>query len=155
MALEIELAALPIALRHARPYHPQTCGKVERFHQTQKKWLARQPPATTVAELQTQLEWFRGYYNDIRPHRALGRRTPTAAFAARPKAGPRPDRPTIADHYRVRHDVIDPSGVVTVRHNSRLHHLGIGRRFAGVRVLLLIHDLEIRSSTPTAFCSAS
>lgn len=147
VALEIELAALSIAFRHARPYHPQTCGKVERFHQTLKKWLARQPRAASVADLQVQLNWFRGYYNDVRPHRALERRTPAAAFAARPKAGPRSDLPTIADHYRVRHDVIDPSGVVTVRHKSRLHHLGIGRRHAGVRVLVLVHDLEIRVLT--------
>jgi transposase InsO family protein len=45
VALEIELAALGIAFRHSRAYHPQTCGKVERYHQTLKKWLARQPPA--------------------------------------------------------------------------------------------------------------
>lgn len=147
VALEIELAALSIAFRHARPYHPQTCGKVERFHQTLKKWLARQPAAVAVANLQAQLSWFTGYYNDVRPHRALGRRTPAVAFAARPKAGPRADFPTIADHYRVRHDVIDASGVVTVRHNSRLHHLGIGRRHAGVRVLVLVHDLDIRVLT--------
>ena len=32
--------ALGVTFRHSRPYHPQTCGKVERFHQTQKSWLA-------------------------------------------------------------------------------------------------------------------
>jgi transposase InsO family protein len=37
--LELELARLGISHRHSRPYHPQTCGKVERFHQTLKKWL--------------------------------------------------------------------------------------------------------------------
>jgi transposase InsO family protein len=43
-AIEIELDALGISLRHSRAYHPQTCGKVERFHQTLKRWLAKQPP---------------------------------------------------------------------------------------------------------------
>jgi transposase InsO family protein len=142
VALEIELAALHISFRHSRAYHPQTCGKVERFHQTLKKWLARQPPAATIAALQAQLDWFTGYYNTTRPHRALGRRTPAAAFAARPAAGP--GGLAAAAHYRIRHDRVDDSGVITIRYNSRLHHIGIGRAHAGTHVLALIADLDIR-----------
>ncbi len=41
VALEIELDLLGVRFHHSRPYHPQTCGKVERFHQTQKKWRER------------------------------------------------------------------------------------------------------------------
>jgi transposase InsO family protein len=142
VALEIELAALRISFGHSRAYHPQTCGKVERFHQTLKKWLARQPPAATLAELQAQLDWFTGYYNTIRPHRALGRRTPATAFAARPKAGPAGLTP--AAHYRIRHDRVDDTGVITIRHNSRLHHIGLGRAHARTHVLALIAGLDIR-----------
>ncbi len=142
VALEIELAALHITFRHSRAYHPQTCGKVERFHQTLKKWLARQPPAATLADLQAQLDWFTGYYNNQRPHRALGRNTPATAFAARPKAGPAGLTP--AAHYRIRHDRVDDSGVITIRYNSRLHHIGIGRARARTHVLALIADLDIR-----------
>ena len=39
------------------------------------------------------------------------------------------------------------AGKLTLRHNSRLHHLGMGRRYAGTNVLILIHDLHIRVST--------
>ena len=49
VALEVTLHSRGISFRHCRPYHPQTCGKVERFHQTLKKWLTRQAPAQTVA----------------------------------------------------------------------------------------------------------
>jgi transposase InsO family protein len=142
VALEIELAALHISFRHSRAYHPQTCGKVERFHQTLKKWLARQPPARDIAGLQRQLDAFARYYNTIRPHRALARRTPATAHAARPPAGPA--GLTAAAHYRIRHDRIDDSGVITIRYNSRLHHIGIGRAHARTRVLALIADLDIR-----------
>jgi transposase InsO family protein len=142
VALEIELAALHISFRHSRAYHPQTCGKVERFHQTLKKWLARQPPAATLVGLQAQLDWFTSYYNHQRPHRAVGRRTPAAAFAARPKAGPAGLTP--AAHYRIRHDRVDDTGVITIRYNSQLHHIGLGRAHARTRVLALIADLDIR-----------
>ena len=146
VALELELAALGVAFRHSRPYHPQTCGKVERFHQTLKKWLARQPAVTTVGQLQAQLDQFRGYYNTARPHRALRRATPQAAFHARPKATPT-GQPITTGHYRIRQDRIDDTGVITLRHNSRLHHLGIGRAHAGTHVLVLVHDLNIRVLT--------
>jgi hypothetical protein len=79
----------------------------------------------------------------VRPHRALNRRTPAQAYAARPKAVPT-GTPIDTGHYRVRHDRIDNSGVITLRHNSRLHHIGLGRRHAGTRVLVLAHDLDIR-----------
>ena len=47
-------------------------------------------------------------------------------------------------HERVRRDRIDDSGVVTLRHHGRLHHIGIGRTHARTHVLLLIQDLHIR-----------
>jgi transposase InsO family protein len=142
VALEIELGRLGIRFDHSRANHPQTQGKVERFQQTEKKWLAAQPPARTIAGLQRQLSRFRRYYNEIRPHRAIGRNTPWQAYTARPKATA--TGPYIDLHYRVRHDRVDKTGTVTLRYNSRLHHIGIGRPQAGTRVTLLIDDLHIR-----------
>jgi transposase InsO family protein len=142
VALEVELGLLGVKFSHSRPYHPQTCGKVERLHQTQKKWLAAQPAAATIAALQRQLDRFTSYYNTQRPHRALGRRTPMQAYTARPKAIPTGIK--IPAHYRVRNDTIDSGGTVTLRHNSRLHHIGLGANRRGTRVALLIDDLHIR-----------
>ena len=148
VALELTCHARGIRFTHSRAYHPQTCGKVERFHQTVKKWLDRQPRPVTVNQLQALLDYFRDYYNNQRPHRALNRRTPDQAYQARPKAVPT-GAPIDTGHYRVRHDCIDPSGVITLRHNSRLHHIGLGRRHAGTRVLVLVRDLHVRVLTDT------
>ena len=145
VAIEIELGLLGVRYTHSRAYHPQTCGKVERFHQTQKKWLAKQQPAATIAALQAQLDTFADYYNTIRPHRALHRATPADAYAARPKATP--GGIVIDPHYRVRTDVIDKAGSITIRYNSRLHHIGLGRKLAGTKVTVLAADLEIRVLT--------
>jgi transposase InsO family protein len=143
VALEVTLHHRGVVFSHSRPYHPQTCGKVERFHQTQKRWLATQPRAATLEQLQAQLDTFSDYYNDVRPHRALGRHTPAEAYTARPKASAS-GIPLIQGHFRVRHDKIDTDGKLTLRHNSRLHHIGLGRRYAGTPVLVLVHDLHIR-----------
>ncbi len=97
--------------------------------------------------LQAQLDRFRSYYNEVRPHRAIGRRTPAEAFAARPKASPSNVGLPVPGRFRVRRDKIDISGVVTVRHNSKLHHIGLGRRLIGTRVLVLIDELQIRVIT--------
>lgn len=146
VALEVTLHRRGIAAAHSRPYHPQTCGKVERFHQTQKRWLTTQPRARTIRELQAQLDGFVDYYNTARPHRALGRRTPLEAYTARPKATPT-GVPLDDDGWRVRHDIVDDHGKLTLRHGSRLHHIGIGRRHRGRHVLILVKDLHVRIST--------
>jgi transposase InsO family protein len=144
--LEITLHQRGVVFTHSRPYHPQTCGKVERFHQTVKKWLATQPRALDITDLQHQLNTFRAYYNTARPHRALHRHTPAHAYTARPKAHAS-GIPLVDGHYRVRHDKIDSNGKLTLRYNSRLHHIGLGRRHAHTPVLLLVHDLHIRILT--------
>ena len=141
-AIELECDRLGIRDVHSSPYHPQTCGKVERFHQTLKRWLAKQPQAETPQELQALLDRFRAYYNTVRPHRAIGRRTPAEAFDARPKATP--SGPRIAAPFRLRRDRIDGGGAVTLRHDSRLHHIKVGRRHARTRVLMLVSGLEVR-----------
>ena len=140
-AFENEPRLLNITQKNGRPNHPQTQGKVERFQQTLKKWLRVQPPAETIDELQTQLDHFRAYYNTVRPHRSLDRTTPAKAYTARAKAGP---AGTVGGHWRIREDRIDDSGVVTLRYNSRLHHIGIGRQHKGTKIRLLIHDQHIR-----------
>lgn len=146
-AIELETAALGIRHLHSSPYHPQTCGKVERFHQTLKRWLAKQEPAVSISELQADLDRFRTCYNTERPHRSIGRRTPATAFTSRPKAGPSLTGLVVPAHVRVRRDRIDTTGVITLRHNSRLHHIGLGRRLAGTRVLALVDGLRVRVIT--------
>jgi transposase InsO family protein len=140
--LEHELHRLGIIQINSSPGHPTTCGKVERFHQTLKKWLTSQPRATTITELQTQLDAFAETYNHHRPHRELPHRaTPAATYTARPKAIPGERLDT---HHRLRTDRIDQFGKLTLRHAGRLHHIGVGRTHAKTRVLVLIHDLDIR-----------
>jgi transposase InsO family protein len=81
------LAAAGIAIGHSRPYHPQTCGKVERFHQTLKQRLAVYP-ANTIEELQAIVDTFIDYYNHQRPHRGIGRRNPHDVWKHTPRSGP-------------------------------------------------------------------
>lgn len=140
-AFEYLLAALGITQKNGSPSHPQTQGKVERFHQTLKKHLAQQPPAATIADLQRQLDDFREYYNHRRPHREIGRRTPAAVYAALPKAEPARSSPT--GHYRLRYDRVSADGKVSIRRAGRMHHLGLGVANARKRVLAISDDTTI------------
>jgi transposase InsO family protein len=138
--LEHELRELHITQKNGQPNHPQTQGKVERFQQTLKKWLRRQPnQPRTLAELQALINTFLALYNTQRPHRA----TPATTYTSLPKATPTTDRSTDS-HDRVRHDKIDKAGSVTLRVAGRLRHIGVGRTYARTDVILLVHDLHVR-----------
>ena len=141
-AFEARLAYLGTEQKNSAPNHPTTCGKVERFQQTLKKYLKAQHRAHDLNELQGLIDEFTRHYNHNRPHRSLGRTTPAAVYNRLPKAEPGQTGNTT--HFRVRHDRIDKTGSVTLRHNSRLHHIGIGRAHKHTPVTLLVADLDIR-----------
>lgn len=77
-----------------KPYKPTTQGKNERFHQTLFRYLDKQPLASSLPELQAQVDAFDHIYNTERPHQGLpGRVTPIVAWEATPKTeAPRPTR---------------------------------------------------------------
>lgn len=139
---EQELFALGITSKHSRAYHPQTCGKVERFHQTLKKFLAAQDGVATKKQLQREIDRFVTYYNEVRPHRGIGRQTPASVHGAREKA--RPAGAVIStDGRRLRLDKVDKKGAVTLRHRGRLHHIGIGNAYRGWRIAMLVDGRNI------------
>lgn len=127
-----------LGIRHilSTPGHPQTCGKLERFHQTLKLWLAKQPAATTLDQLQTQLDTFTGYYNHTRPHRALAGAAPLQRWQAIPPAQPGPPIPT--DPRASLHQV-DHSGICTWRN----YQIGIGQDHQHQTVLIIARQNQL------------
>lgn len=125
-AFEANLRALGVRTVNSRPYHPQTCGKIERFWQTLKKWLRSRPAPKTVAELNDALQWFRQFYNHRRRHRSLHGATPAQAFGASVKARPA-DRPLPAPVFVTHHSVSATSGQLFVPP----YMVNVGLRWAG------------------------
>ncbi len=72
----MDLDILPI---HGRPLHPQTQGKIERFHRSLKQEVLHTTPAN-MAEAKARLENWRWLYNEVRPHLALGMKTPASVY---------------------------------------------------------------------------
>lgn len=137
---ETQLRAVGIRAVTSRPFHPQTCGKVERFHQTVKRWLSARPPAATISELQAQLDAFCEYYNQQRPHRAIGRATPYArwAGATRATAGdpiPPPDELLRRRHCRVK---VGSHGAA----QAGRWLIGLGAEYAGRPVEIVLDGLD-------------
>ncbi len=101
------------------------------------------PPARHLPQLQALLDAFADEYNQRRPHKSLPHRsTPAVAYQARPKA--RPGSRAADTHDRVRTDRVHAAGTVTLRTGGRLHHIGVGRTYAGTSVLLIVQDFQIR-----------
>lgn len=136
VSFQRQVHAAGIRFYHARPYHPQTCGKIERLHRTTKQeWLARHTPPATLAAAQALLEAFRTHYNTVRPHQALDGAAPTDRY--RPGTGLH--LPVIdlepADH--------NPPGCLRRKVSTQGQftyagrQLTLGHRWAGVTVGLL------------------
>lgn len=136
---EAQLRAAGIRPLTSRPFHPQTCGKVERFHQTLKRWLAARPAAATLDQLQIQLDEFRSFYNNERPHRAIGRVTPYSRWAALPPATPGAPLPPAMLLRRKRTTV-----TVNVHGAARTGRwlIGLGAEYAGQRVEIVFDGLH-------------
>ncbi|MGH2994787.1 MAG: IS481 family transposase [Gaiellaceae bacterium] len=84
VAFERRLAEVGVELINAAPAHPQTLGKLERFHRTLKEWLADEGPPTDLEHLQLLLDRFRAHYNEERPHQGIGNRTPAERYLPGP-----------------------------------------------------------------------
>ena len=139
---EYLLAYLGVRQKNGAPGHPQTQGKIERFHQTLKRWLGQPARSTRPSpSCRPQLDAFRLAYDEQRPHRAVGRVTPGEAYRARPKA--HPAGRSAAGHFRLRYDVADGKGSITLRRAGRLHHLAIGAAHARQRVLAIVDEHEV------------
>jgi hypothetical protein len=132
VAFEANLQVMGIRPITSTPYHPQTCGKVERYHQTEQKWLKARPRAGTIEELNQQLGVFNNFYNHKRKHRSLNKATPAHVHQTDPKAGPA-NRP-LTNSRRVTTGKVAVDGSVW----SRPYRIAVGRGHAGTPVTTII-----------------
>jgi transposase InsO family protein len=142
VAFERHLWALGVATVNGRAYHPQTQGKIERYHRTLSEWLTDEGPFADLAALNDELDRFRLDYNTARPHQAIGDVTPAERFAATAPAGPDPDSTTARRRRESRRNTMS---------NGNLGYgewiIGLGTAWANTKVLVvdLGHTIEIRS----------
>jgi transposase InsO family protein len=133
---ERDLRALGVRHILSTPNHPQTCGKIERFHQTLKRWLRTQPLARSTRQLEHQLDEFTHYYNHHRPHRALNGATPNERWHATPPATagePIPQPP------QARQPKVSKGNVISWDH----HRINIGPGYVGQRLLVIARDDDL------------
>lgn len=137
-ALERQLRARGVNVVTSSPFHPQTCGKTERFHLTFKRWLDKQPPPDTVEDLQELADRFDSLYNSERPHSALGGATPDEVWAARDRC-PEPTAP--ADpNTRISTAAVSARGAVRVGR----YDIQLGREWQGAEVTIIATGDHIR-----------
>jgi transposase InsO family protein len=137
VAFQRRLAQIGVQLINAAPAHPQTLGKLERFHRTLKEWLADEGPALDLEQLQLLLDRFRQHYNGERPHQGIGNATPAERYLPGPPPPAPPVEQALAERDTSRAEppatalrTVSPSGIV--RYNGLA--IIVGRRFAGARV---------------------
>jgi putative transposase len=130
-------------LIHASPYHPQTCGKVERHHQTLKRWLATHPTPGNLRSLQRLLDRYRAHYNTRRPHSALGRHTPHHAWTTAPTHGG-PSHPPHQNDATVHRPRVSATGTIRIGP----HRLSVGTGYRGTTLTAIRDHHRLTVYTP-------
>lgn len=74
------LMDLDIAPIHGRIIHPQTQGKIERFHRSMNEELLKHNNFFDIDEATAALNGWHEKYNNIRPHEALGMKCPADIY---------------------------------------------------------------------------
>jgi transposase InsO family protein len=135
VSFERQVRAAGVAMIHARPYHPQTCGKTERVHATLRQWLATRPPPVNLDAAATLFAEVRRHYNHDRPHEAIGQATPAQRYRPSTPIQLPPIDLDPADTYPhgCRRRRVGDDGAITYARTR----LRIGDRWAGVEVGLI------------------
>jgi transposase InsO family protein len=131
---ERRIRSLGIVFINSGPYHPETLGKLERFHKTLKEWLADEGPPHDLAHLQQLLDRFRTHYNEERPHQGIGDAAPAERYRPTPSRtlpDIEPEEPTYPRGAIIR--TVWPIGVVTYDRRN----IGLGKRWAGCKVRIV------------------
>ncbi len=113
--LSVWLIRLGIRMSHSAPYHPQTNGKIERFHRSFKTEVLAGRSFTDLCQAQRAFEHWRGVYNHERPHDALGLDTPAKRYRPSPRRYPQ-TLPTI--------EYPSTDTVVSVKWNGEINFQG-------------------------------
>jgi transposase InsO family protein len=130
-ALTVWLVEHGVAVSHARPLHPQTMGKDERFHRSLNAEVLAGIAFADLAHAQAALDAWRHVYNARRPHEALDDAVPLDRYSP----SPREYRDTVEPFDYLAGDLlrrVQPNGRI------KLHgrHRRVGRAFAGKTVAL-------------------
>ena len=138
------VSAAGARLIHSTPYHPQTCGKVERHHRTFKAWLADQPTPTNIAELQAACDRYQHWYNTRRRHSVWNKTPQQAWHDASARGGP--------GQLPVQHDA--QVKILTVFSNGDIRltagtFVSVGRAHAGSKITVLLDGDHVTIYSPT------
>ena len=118
-----------ITVTHSRPCHPQTQGKLERFHRTLKAELIGAYLFDSLDHAQEGFDWWRQIYNDERPHAAIGLQVPSQRY----KRSEREYRERISPYvYDSSLEARKVSGKGSISYKGRRYTVGEG--FAGNHV---------------------
>lgn len=137
VTFEANVRAAGVSPIASSPFHPQTCGKVERFHQTLKQRLAKQPAATNLADLQIQIDTAVAYYNHVRPHSSLHDQTPAAIWAMSPRAVPA-NQPVTASATIARDVNVTPDGNIYIDN----HRVNVGVEYERLTVTAIVNGID-------------
>lgn len=131
-ALGVWLWRLGVDVIHGRPYHPQTQGKLERFHRSLKAEVLTRPSWDSHAQCQQSFERWRRIYNEERPHEALEDNPPVSRYRASGRSMPRA-LPSLEYDEGVIIRRLCPGGALSFR--NRFYY--VGRAFEGHRLGLV------------------